>query len=109
MLPHLLHLLQPLDVACFSPLKQAYSGLVQQLARKGIFHLDKTDFIANYQTARLETHYEQNAISKYYSLCQKHGGPPGRFMLTLKDGVEFNFNILVYIMYVRQYSRCIHR
>src|ERR1700712_2746448 len=63
--PHSSHLLQPLDVACFSPLKQAYSRLVQQLARKGIFHLDKTDFIANYQTARLETHYEQNAISEF--------------------------------------------
>jgi hypothetical protein len=63
--PHSSHLLQPLDVACFSPLKQAYSKLVQQLARKGIFHLDKTDFIANYQTARLETHCEQNAISGF--------------------------------------------
>ena len=48
---HSSHLLQPLDVACFSPLKTAYSKLVQQLACNGIFHVDKTDFLANYQQA----------------------------------------------------------
>ena len=48
---HSSHLLQPLDVACFGPLKTAYSKLVQQLACNGIFHVDKTDFLANYQQA----------------------------------------------------------
>jgi hypothetical protein len=62
---HSSHILQPLDVACFSPLKQAYSKQVAELVRNGIHHLDKTDFLANYQKARLAIHTEQNAISGF--------------------------------------------
>jgi DDE superfamily endonuclease len=43
--PHTSHILQPLDVACFGPLKTAYGHLVQDLARKAIFHVDKADFL----------------------------------------------------------------
>src|SRR5206468_3832953 len=62
---HSSHLLQPLDVACFGPLKTAYSKLLNQLARNGIFHVDKTDFLANYQQARLAIHSGQNIISGF--------------------------------------------
>lgn len=65
MLAHSSHLLQPLDVACFGPLKTAYSKLIQQLARNGIFHVDKTDFPANYQQARSTIYLEQNIISGF--------------------------------------------
>jgi hypothetical protein len=51
--PHTSHLLQPLDVACFGPFKQAYSRLVQDLARQGIFHVDKADFLGMYHQARI--------------------------------------------------------
>jgi hypothetical protein len=62
---HSSHLLQPLDVACFSPLKRAYSRLIQELARQGIFHLDKTDFLANYQKVRPAIHFESNILSGF--------------------------------------------
>ena len=62
---HSSHLLQPLDVACFAPLKIAYSKLIQQLARNGVFHLDKTDFLANYQQARVAIHNEKTVLSGF--------------------------------------------
>jgi hypothetical protein len=33
---HSSHLLQPLDIGCFSPLKRAYGSLIEKLARLGI-------------------------------------------------------------------------
>ncbi|KAK5787481.1 hypothetical protein VI817_009978 [Penicillium citrinum] len=50
---HSSHLLQPLDVGCFASLKCAYSGLVKDLMRKGISHIDKLDFFAAYPDARI--------------------------------------------------------
>ena len=52
--PHTSHLLQPLDVACFSLLKKAYSRLVENLARQSIFHIDKADFLGMYKIARTQ-------------------------------------------------------
>jgi hypothetical protein len=63
--PHTSHLLQPLDVACFGPLKTAYGRLVQDLARKAIFHVDKADFLNMYRQARTTIHSEQNILSGF--------------------------------------------
>jgi hypothetical protein len=46
------HLLQPLDVGCFSPLKSIYSGLVQKKVMAGVNHIDKVDFLELYLQAR---------------------------------------------------------
>lgn len=46
--PHSSHLLQPLDVACFSPLKRAYGKLVENKMRLGFNHIDKFDFLEAY-------------------------------------------------------------
>jgi hypothetical protein len=62
---HTSHILQPLDVACFSPLKTAYEHLVQDLARQGIFHIDKADFLIMYRQARAAIHSEQNILSGF--------------------------------------------
>jgi hypothetical protein len=51
---HSSHLLQPLDVGCFAPLKRTYGGLVEGLVRKGISHIDKLDFLAAYPDARIK-------------------------------------------------------
>jgi hypothetical protein len=51
---HSLHLLQPLDVGCFALLKKAYGRFVSDLTRNGYNHIDKGDFLADYQHARLE-------------------------------------------------------
>jgi hypothetical protein len=39
--PHSSHVLQPLDVVCFSPLKRKYSQRVRDLARRRVFYIDK--------------------------------------------------------------------
>ncbi|KAJ5655071.1 hypothetical protein N7490_002074 [Penicillium lividum] len=51
---HSSHLLQPLDVGCFAVLKRAYGRFVSDLARVGYNHIDKFDFLDDYQRARLE-------------------------------------------------------
>jgi DDE superfamily endonuclease len=43
--PHSLHLLQPLDVGCFSPLKKAYLRQVKKLMRNWINYITKTEFL----------------------------------------------------------------
>ncbi|KAJ5735363.1 uncharacterized protein N7483_000488 [Penicillium malachiteum] len=52
--PHSSHLLQPLDVGCFSVLKITYGRFISDLARTGYNHIDKLDFLADFQRARLE-------------------------------------------------------
>jgi hypothetical protein len=46
------HLLQPLDVGCFSPLKTLYEHEVSELARQSIYHVDKLDFLQIYKNIR---------------------------------------------------------
>ncbi|KAF1924196.1 CENP-B protein, partial [Didymella exigua CBS 183.55] len=43
--PHSSHLLQPLDVGCFSPLKRAYSREIEALIRHHINHITKLEFL----------------------------------------------------------------
>ncbi|KAF1931470.1 uncharacterized protein M421DRAFT_418112, partial [Didymella exigua CBS 183.55] len=43
--PHLSHLLQPLDVACFSPLKRLYINKVLALARSYIYYINTETFL----------------------------------------------------------------
>ncbi|KAL3707903.1 hypothetical protein TMatcc_005885 [Talaromyces marneffei ATCC 18224] len=50
--PHSSHLLQPLDVSCFSVLKQQYGQLVEQRIRLGFNHIDKYDFLTAFPEAR---------------------------------------------------------
>jgi len=49
--PHSSHLLQPLDVGCFGPLKKAYQHQMQQLISHQYFHITKEDFIPEFQAA----------------------------------------------------------
>lgn len=48
--PHSSHLLQPLDVSCFSPLKHFYGQQIQNLAQKGIHSIGKEDFLYIFPT-----------------------------------------------------------
>ena len=57
---HTSHLLQPLDVGCFSPLKAAYGREVAELARQGVFHVDKLDFLWIYSRIRESVLSDQN-------------------------------------------------
>jgi hypothetical protein len=58
--PHTSHLLQPLDVGCYSPLKVVYGHEVTELARQSIFHVDKLDFLWIYRRIKLTALSEIN-------------------------------------------------
>jgi hypothetical protein len=51
MLPHSSHLLQPLDVGCFSPLKREYSRKIEVLIRYRINHITKLEFLPIFKAA----------------------------------------------------------
>lgn len=61
---HSLYLLQPLDVGCFALLKRAYGRFISDLARRGYNHIDKYDFLVDYQHARLEAFQSINSTIK---------------------------------------------
>ena len=42
--PHSSHILQPLDVGCFSPLKTAYGKQIEGMIRASVTHITKEDF-----------------------------------------------------------------
>jgi hypothetical protein len=48
---HSSHLLQPLDVGCFGPLKKAYGREIERLIRCSITHVSKTDFFPAFHSA----------------------------------------------------------
>jgi hypothetical protein len=49
--PHSSHLLQPLDVGCFGPLKKAYGREIEHLIRCSITHVSKTEFLPAFYAA----------------------------------------------------------
>jgi hypothetical protein len=60
---HSSHILQPLDVVCFSPLKRKYSQRVRDLARRRVFHIDKEGFLPAFRDAFFDVFTKEN--------CQK--------------------------------------
>jgi hypothetical protein len=58
---HTSHLLQPLDVSCFSPLKTLYGHEVAELARQSVYHVDKLDFLWIYKKIRGQALSDANA------------------------------------------------
>ena len=62
---HSSHLLQPLDVGCFSVLKRLYGGLVEKQMGLGVNHIDKQDFLLLYQQARIEALHKKNVKSGF--------------------------------------------
>ena len=57
---HLSHLLQPLDVGCFGPLKKAYGNQISALARAYITHIAKEDFLPAFRAAYNQAFIESN-------------------------------------------------
>ena len=58
--PHSSHLLQPLDVACFAPLKKAYGHQVGELIRAFINHVMKTEFLPALHAAHTASFTPEN-------------------------------------------------
>ena len=57
---HSSHILQPLDVVCFSPLKLKYSQRVRDLARHRVFHITKEGFLPAFKHAFFDVFTEEN-------------------------------------------------
>lgn len=49
--PHLSHLLQPLDVGCFAPLKRRYGDQISALARNRMHFVSKESFLQAFKPA----------------------------------------------------------
>ena len=62
---HSSHILQPLDISCFSALKTAYGALVEGQMRLGINHITKEDFLAVYHVAHKQAITEKNIVSGF--------------------------------------------
>jgi len=58
--PHSSHMLQPMDVGCFGPLKTAFSKQNQDLVKNHVFHVTKEDFIATFHQAFLASFTQAN-------------------------------------------------
>jgi hypothetical protein len=60
MLAHFSYIFQPLDVACFSPLKKAYGTQIEKLVRARISHITKEDFLPAFCDAFKKSLTESN-------------------------------------------------
>jgi DDE superfamily endonuclease len=58
--PHSSHLLQPLDVGCFGPLKKAYGRQIENRIRAGTTHITKEDFFLSFFAAFQAAMTEKN-------------------------------------------------
>jgi DDE superfamily endonuclease len=58
--PHSSHILQPLDVGCFGPLKQAYGRQIENLMRASINHVSKLEFLYAFREAFFASITERN-------------------------------------------------
>ena len=66
---HTLHLLQPLDVGVFGPLKQNYKTLLAERTRFTTYNIDKADFISLIQKARQQGITTRNIQSAWRATC----------------------------------------
>ena len=65
--PHSSHLLQPLDVGCFSPLKSSYGKQIENLMRLQINHITKLEFLPAFKEAFKAAFTEQNIKSGFWA------------------------------------------
>ena len=62
---HSSHLLQPLDVGCFSPLKRAYSRQIKGLIRDHINHITKLEFLPAFYAAYKQSITKENICASF--------------------------------------------
>ncbi len=63
--PHSSHILQPLDVGCFAPLKASYGKQIENLVRVRINHITKLEFLSAFKEAFKAAFTEQNIRSGF--------------------------------------------
>ena len=65
MLAHSSHLLQPLNVACFSPLKRLYSNKISALARSRIYYINKETFLLAFKATFKKIFIAENVCAGF--------------------------------------------
>jgi len=63
--PHSSHLLQPLDVSCFSPLKCLYGQKIAEMMKNGVHAISKEDFLYIYPTVHRQALSASNIQSGF--------------------------------------------
>jgi hypothetical protein len=63
--PHSSHLLQPLDVACFSLLKRKYGDEISALVRNRIHYINKETFLPAFKSAFKKTFILENICAGF--------------------------------------------
>ena len=63
--PHSSHLLQPLDISCFAPLKHFYGPKVREMAQNSIHAIDKKEFISIYSSIHGRPFSKANILSGF--------------------------------------------
>jgi hypothetical protein len=63
--PHSSHILQPLDVSCFGPLKKAYGHQIENKLRLGINHITKQEFLPAFFTAHQQVMTSETITSGF--------------------------------------------
>ena len=63
--PHSSHLLQPLDVGCFSPLKRAYGSEIETFMKSLINHITKAEFLIAFQAAYTKVFTPNNVKARF--------------------------------------------
>jgi hypothetical protein len=84
---HSSYLLQPLDIGCFVVLKRTYGHFVSDLARVGYNHIDKLDFLADYQRMRLEV-FILSTIQNSFIATSINPINPEKFLLRLNISLQ---------------------
>jgi hypothetical protein len=62
---HSSHLLQPLNVSCFSPLKRAYGDQISHLIRNSINHITKLEFLPAFYAAYKKSITKENICASF--------------------------------------------
>ena len=65
LLPHSSHLIQPLDIEVFNPLKAAMKSQFNSIFRTGIVRLQKSEWIENYIIAREKGMTKKNILADW--------------------------------------------
>jgi hypothetical protein len=66
MLPYSSHLLQPLNVVCYSLLKRYYSDGISLLARSRIYYINKDTFLLAFRAAFEKTFIIENVCAGFW-------------------------------------------
>jgi hypothetical protein len=65
MLPYLSHLLQPLNVVCYSLLKRYYGDRISLLARNHVYYISKETFLLAFKAAFKKTFTQENVCAGF--------------------------------------------